>query len=329
MFQHILVPLDGSVLSEQAISLAGRLARTTGGSVTLLRVVRPPDAYEYEFSMLRSASVELDSSVHTALAEARHYLQGVATSSDLSGIKTNVLARLGWPAAMIVAVARTRDMELIIMGSRGHAGLQNGMLGSVAQAVTRSAPVPVLVLHRQATPGGLPSCMERPPRVLVPLDGSRLAEAVIEPAAHLAAALAAPGQGAIHLLRVVPLEPGSQEILDANTQERPLREAKAYLASVAERMRQGIAAGLKLSVTWSVTLNSEIAQAIIRGAEEGEDLRGTGAYGGCDLIALATHGRGGLQLLELGSVAGSLLATTRLPVLVVRPERAAVEQGMI
>jgi nucleotide-binding universal stress UspA family protein len=164
--------------------------------------------------------------------------------------------------------------------------------------------------------------------VLVPLDGSALAKVALQPAAQLVAALAAPGQGAIHLVRVVKRDTLPGEVLDPVTKEHLLHKAKTYLASVAGHVREGIAAELKLAVTWSVALDTDAADAIIRVAEIGEDPGGAGVFGGCDLIALATHGRGGLQRWTMGSVAERVLVGTTLPVFIVRPQSAATEQAV-
>ena len=70
----------------------------------------------------------------------------------------------------------------------------------------------------------------------------------------------------------------------------------------------------------SVVFDDDAAHAIIRMAENGEDAEGAGVFGRCDLIAMATHGRGGFQHWVLGSVTERVLGTTKLPMLVVRPE---------
>jgi nucleotide-binding universal stress UspA family protein len=326
MFKRILVPLDGSARAEQAIPTAGRIARATGGSVVLLRVTLPPVDYGYGPYMLRSAFTVLDQGVQEALKEATHYLEQVATSSYLAGVETDVVAETGSAAAMIFSVTEAKNIDLIVMCTHGDTGLKRWVLGSVAQKVARHAPVPVLVLHQHATIAGPHPYLERPLRVLVPLDGSALAKAALQPAAQLVAALAAPGQGAIHLVRVVKRDTLPGEVLDPVTKEHLLHKAKTYLASVAEHVREGIAAELKLAVTWSVALDTDAADAIIRVAEIGEDPGGAGVFGGCDLIALATHGRGGLQRWTMGSVAERVLVGTTLPVFIVRPQPAATEQ---
>jgi len=328
MFKRILVPLDGSALAEQAIPTAGRIARATGGSVVLLRVIIPPIEYGYGSSTLYSPFNIAEQALHDDLEEATQYLERVATSSYLAGVKTEVVAETGSAAAMIFSVTEEKNIDLIVMCTHGETGLKRWVLGSVAQKVARHAPVPVLVLHQHTTIAGPHPYLERPLRVLVPLDGSALAKAALQPAAQLVAALATPGQGAIHLVRAVKCDTLPGEVLDPVTKEHLLHNAKTYLASVSGHVREGIAAELKLAVTWSVALDTDAADAIIGVAENGEDAEGAGAFGGCNFIALATHGRGGLQRWTMGSVAERVLAGTTLPVFIVRPQPAAIEQAM-
>ena len=89
--------------------------------------------------------------------------------------------------------------------------MKRWMLGSVAQKIARYSTMPVLVLHEKGPMPTGPHLDARPLRALVPLDGSTLAKAVIEPAAQLVAALASPGEGSLHLMRVVK-PPTSQEL---------------------------------------------------------------------------------------------------------------------
>jgi len=323
MFRRILVPLDGSALAEQAIPTAGRSARATGGSVVLVQVISPPFAYGYGPYLLQPPCYMDDLALRDDLSEATSYLERVAASIHLAGVETEVEACYGSAAVMILSAAHAKNMDLIVMCSHGYTGLKRRLLGSVAQKVARHAPVPVLVLHHHTTADGPRPTLAQPMRVLVPLDGSLLARAALTPAVQLAAALAAPGQGAMHLLRVVKRETLPDEVLDPTTKEDLLHKAKIYLASVTEHLREGIAAELKVAVTWSVALETDAAKAIINVAENGEDADGTGIFAGCDCIALATHGRGGLQRWAMGSVTERVLAGTTFPVLIVRPQHAA------
>ncbi len=160
---------------------------------------------------------------------------------------------------------------------------------------------------------------ERPLRTLVPLDGSPLAEAVLSPAVHLTAALAAPGRGALHLVQVVkPFPATTEEGVVSELNAEAVQRAKAYLAQVVERL-QSTLKDVKLAVTSSVKLGDDVASTLVNLAEQGR--KDTADVGACDLIAISTHGRGGLERWVMGSVTDRVLNTTRLPMLTVRPPK--------
>ncbi len=201
MYKRILVPLDGSARAEQAIPVAARIARALGGSVILLRVVTAPvDTGKYS-----STSGYVEETVDADLTGASRHLENIAGSDELSGIKTEVKTFTGAVASAVLSAAQSFHAHLIVMCSHGYTGLKRWSLGSVADKVTRHSPIPVLVL-REGGPE-LATAEHQPVRAFVAVDGSSLSEAVVEPAAYLAAALAeaTSQQGALHLLRVVDL----------------------------------------------------------------------------------------------------------------------------
>jgi len=98
-----------------------------------------------------------------------------------------------------------------------------------------------------------------------------------------------------------------------------------YLCQLADDLRAGPGAALNLAITWSITLNHNVADALIKVAEQGRVDGGTCISGGCDILVLTTHGRSGLQRLALGSVTEHILGRTKLPLLIVRPQREQLE----
>ncbi len=324
MFKRILVPLDGSALAERAFPVAARLARATGGSVVLVRVA---NALFTPGSHLASAP-SISEAIDPELRDMESYLNTLASSEMLAGIETETKALFGSAAPTILAVAYSYDVDLIVMTSQGKTGLKRWVPGSVTQKVARHSRVPVFVLHAEGPIPAGPHPDGRPLRALVALDGSVLAKAALVPAAQLVTKLSAPARGALHLMRVVKpptlvekQAQGDQEQIE-RLRENALHRAKTYLDSVAGHLREGPLAGLNLAVTWSVAVDDDVAQAIMRMAENGEDAEGAGAFGRCDLVAMATHGRSGLQHWVLGSVTERVLSASNLPILIVRPEEA-------
>lgn len=326
MFQRILVPLDGSARAEQAISVAARIARASGGSIVLLQVCTAGIDYAWmamESSMMMQATLDADCD------RAAEYLASMARSHELEGIKTTTVVLEGAPAEAILAEVHVQAADLIVISSHRNTGLKRRVLGSVAQKVAWYSPAPVLVLHEHAGvltnmhPEGI-----RPVRILVALDGSPLAEAALEPAAYLSTVLSAPRAGALHLTEVLHLptkyEYGQNDSLAKTKQQRTV-DADAYLHTIERRLREGDLGRLNLQVTSSIANSLDIAPTLISMAENGEHMNEVAGFYGCDMVAMATHGRSGLQRWILGSVTERVLETTRLPLLIVRPQKNAIK----
>jgi nucleotide-binding universal stress UspA family protein len=319
MLKRVLVPLDGSARAEQGLPVAARLAQAVGGTVVLLRVVTIPNEF---VAYVTLEPIATQSVINATLEEARTSLERLTGSDSLAGVHTETEVLLGQAAATILSVVDSHHIDLIVLCSHSYTGMTRWMLGSVAEKVSQLAPVPVLVL-REDGPVPVPPLPQEggPLRVLIPLDGSVRAQAAIIPAAQLIAALSAPAQGALHLTRVVALP--AEVYLSQWEREAILQQAKQYLSSLADQMREGLLASpvadLKVSLTWSVTIDTDIAAAIIRGAEQGEEAEGAGVSGSSQVIAMATHGYSGLQRWVMGSITQRVLHGSKLPLLIVRP----------
>jgi len=319
MFKHILIPLDGSTRAESAIPFAARIARASGASVTLLRVVTTPidfSGYAMESPLIMQGVLDAD------VDNATSYLATIAKSTVLAGVKTTTEVLTGSPALTIVEISSSTKTNLIVMCSHGETGFKRWMLGSVAQKVARHSPVPVLVLRQGDTT--LHALVTRPMRIMVPLDGSKLAETALEPAAQLCAALSAPTQGELHLARILSppeVQENNQPVVITDTSSQVIADARAYLSSVEQRFQRGDLAHLNLQVTASFAFGTDVAEVLIEMAEDGEYLEDNEEVDGCDVIAMATHGRSGPERWTMGSVSERILGATRLPLLIVRPEK--------
>lgn len=314
MFKRILVPLDGSGHAEQALQVTARIARGSGGSVILLQVI--------DVSMFAYSYAAHPSLIEASLDGTRKYLTDLKSSSVFAGVPTEVHVAFGSVAPQIFSTVSSLQADSIVLTSRSSTDVTRWILGSVAEYVVRHAPVPVLLLRdadfRLET--GRPAC------ALVPLDGSFLAKAALEPAACLVSALAAPARGTLHLTRVVKAGKAAGEDVRKNR----VYKAERYLRLITDQAREELAAcseALNPTVTWSVTLHRDTAEGIIDAAEGGAPTEEEGRPGGCDVIAMATNGRSGLQRWVMGSVTESVLAKTRLPLLIVGPSESEGRLG--
>lgn len=312
--QTILVPLDGSLRAEGALPIAARIARTTGATLVLVRVLSL--ASESWPAILTTNPLLAEAVVETSLAEAADYLERIAASPELAGLPLQLKTPHGPVAPAILSIATSSRSNLIVLCRHGATGLTRWVLGSVARAIVWHTSVPVLVLSEGGTHlGSSPADLAQPLRMLIPLDGSATANAALEPGASMLAALAAPGQKtALHLACVVK---------PSHAMDRELTQAKAFLHQTTALIQRGSLAPLiahqGMTVTWSVLLDADVASALLRVVEQGEETAGAGVFGGCQILAMATHGRGGVLRLVLGSIAERVLSATRHPILLVHP----------
>jgi nucleotide-binding universal stress UspA family protein len=286
MFRTILVPLDGSSFAEHALPWALSIARRAPASLDLVRG-------HVLYALLEPASswVPYDPATDAEHRyEEQRYLDDTARRlAAVAPVATSTAVVLGLEADGILDYLDAGNADLVVMATHGRGPLGRLIFGSVADCVVRCSTTPVLLIHaREPAPELLPEPVVR--RVLIPLDGSALAEQVLGPAADLAQVLEAPCE----LLRVIDPTDGEVE-----------QEAEAYLKSVAARLRDH---GLRVATR--VVAGRNAAGSILA------EVRGD------DVIALATHGRGGIGRILLGSVADRVIRTATCPVLVYRPALA-------
>jgi nucleotide-binding universal stress UspA family protein len=287
----VLVPLDGSELAERAIGPARQIAAARRASVLLLQVVAPHGPAE------RGLAVP-------ALEQAGQYLAGVADRLRAGGVTVLVEACAGQPAEQIAAQATLWGSDLVVMSTHGRGGFDELVHGSVADAVVRAASVPVLLVSARGGP--------RPEiageTVLVAVDGSSFAEAALGQAAELARELAIP----VTVLQAVWYLPSMVEGLAPTfgRLDRMVAEGRAYVDGLVAQLR-----GAGVEAHGEVMVGPPVAA-----------IRGCADQRGAALIVMATHGRGAVGRLALGSVAHEVLTRTSHPVLLVRqPPAAAAE----
>ena len=323
MFKRILVPLDGSECAEYALPIATHIARAHHAALILLRVV--PTLVEYApYLRMPGIPVEFEQQVaEEDVAQAKKYLETIVAKEQMGDIPYEIQTPIAQDdtgiARYILSFIQLCEIDLVVMCSHGHTGLRHWTLGRVAHKLVRHCPVPVFVLRRNgdvlhAHVG------QSAVRVLVGLDGSQLAETALEPAIQLSAALSSPMAGALHLVRVLPL-PAPRGIFRhegfAEARERIIAEEKNYLDGIAQCIRTDDEEHASLSISSFLAIQQDVASSLIGIAEEGKDVDHIPGFTGCDVIALTTHGRSGLDHWALGSIAERILEKTALPLLVV------------
>ncbi len=179
MFRQILIPLDGSPVAEQVLPLAKMLVLRFQSSVVLLRVIEP-------IHVRRRAEGEVfrnDDQVELLRGSALEYLETIH-HDFAAGIPVEREVRVGSPATVILDLAESAPVDLIAMATHGHTGLQRWVYGSVADKVLSSARLPILLVRASEGPRAFGPIK----RILVPLDGSTLAERALILARQLAKA---------------------------------------------------------------------------------------------------------------------------------------------
>jgi nucleotide-binding universal stress UspA family protein len=302
MFNRILVPLDGSPVAEHALDTAADLAHRAGATL-LLAHANTPDNYIYVEGM-----PVVDEAGNTLYGTHEHeYLRRMskrARESHALNTEIRVLEHTGSSSAeMLADYIAEAHADLVIMTTHGRGGMERLWLGSVADALVRTTHVPILLLR----PDGPGSILASIHRVLVPLDGSALADKVLTKGLQLAELLGVP----LDLMTVVPVSVGmtvspygAPGMAQDASFERRMEEAQNYLDSTAKTLPPH--AG---KVKTHVAVSGHVANSII---ETAQNAPGT-------LIAMTTHARRGLQKLFLGSVADKIVRASNGPVLLYRP----------
>ena len=145
MYHNILVPTDGSAAAKSAISHAVDIASVCEATIHGLHVIPTADLRIRPKSKTakRLAAGEFDAvpEAHTYGKNATHEVVAAATEADLPATQA---ITAGWPYAEIIEYARENEIDLIVMGRRGHTGVGRLLLGSTTERVIRNTSIPVL-----------------------------------------------------------------------------------------------------------------------------------------------------------------------------------------
>ncbi|MDE2968582.1 MAG: universal stress protein [Chloroflexota bacterium] len=307
MFKRILTPLDGSTLSEGILPYVRALAPALGARVELLHTHSSMTTYELE-DMEGEEHASIMAALEPVQTRLRNqsvsYLSQVAHGLADLGVETRVSVRIGSPSDQIVDVAEQEPDTLIAMSTHGRAGVGRWLMGSVTDRVLHTTMTPMLVVHPERFSPS-PDSATAIQTLIVPLDGSDLAETVLP----IAGAVAAAAGAGVHLVRVLD-EAGRSamsvgQLAEAGVSEgtREEGDASEYLGGKAEDLRRG-----------GVT---EVHTMVVRGnpAEEIEELSRNTPN---SMLVACTHGRSGVGRAVMGSVTDRLVRHSGHPTLVVR-----------
>ncbi len=290
MFKHIMVPLDGSLLAERAIAPAVSIAEAMSAHLTFLRVVP-------QFAILAADPMLYEEMNRLGEDESISYLRATVEEHNLP-VPVDVICETGQPADTIIQYAEQHDVDLIIMSSHGRSGLNRWVYGSVAERVLRQGPCATAIINARAV-HELPEKR----KILVPLDGSELAERALEPGRELAKAMEAD----LYLLRVTTsahqmLETVSMQEVFSEIQEKEVKEADDYLKS-----KYVDAAG-----------NNVFSEVVLAEVSVAETIVDYAADREVDMIVMSSHGRTGLQRWVYGSVAEKVLRSACCATMIIR-----------
>lgn len=305
MFEHLLVPLDGSRLAEAALPAAATLSKTLGARVTLIHVIE------------RGAPQEIHGEQHLSdPTEASAYLSEVAARAFSPGVRVEQhvhTAEVKDVARSIVEHADELGPDLVVMCTHGRGGVRTWLLGSIAQQVVALRATPVLLIQPDgvaATPDF--ACQ----RLLVPLDGNPDHEQGLVVAAALARACAAD----LHLLMAIPtLGTLSGE---HGAAARLLPTATSAWLDMSE---ESAGAHLRQRAIDMQALGLRAATEVCRGDPAGA-IAHTAQRVQSDLIVMGTHGKRGMNAFWSGSVAAQVCSRSRVPLLLV-PVRESGSNG--
>lgn len=296
MSASILVPLDGSSFGEYALPVALGIARRGGARVHVVHVHEPPLPLVHPYGV-----TPYDDRIDREMLESeRAYLDGVARMCrERCGLVVRPRMLSAPVVNSLVSYASEAAIDLIVMTTHGRGGINRAWLGSVADALVRRTSVPVLLLRPHDGSAEI-DCEPRTQHILIPMDGSELSQGILEPAIALAE---------VSQARITLLEVTSPVYVNAEEQGAEREHATQRMEQIAARLRER---GLETDVV--VATHALPAVAILDHA----------AHRGVDLIALATHGRGGWSRVALGSVADKVVRGSMMPVLLYRPPGASV-----
>lgn len=299
---RILVAIDFSAQSEEALVQATAVATRTGGSVVLLWV---DDRSSTTAAVYGTAIEQIEQLVEEQYRASAARLRELADRAAAQGIAVSHRIEQGHPDELILRVARDMAADLVVTGTKGLTGFRHFFLGSVAEKVVRMSTTNVLVARGTSA---------RFRRILVPTDFSRASEKAL----RLAGELAEPG-AEIELFHVWQYPPGTHGVFTAAPSGGPLADLRDHI--VTQNAREGSALRERHGAPDRVI---RFAQEYGAAAASIQERLEKEPY---DLVAMGTHGYRGVRRFLLGSVAEATVRHAPCAVLVAHADEDAEDQA--
>jgi nucleotide-binding universal stress UspA family protein len=294
--ERIAVLLDGSTYAAQAIPYAKAVCQATGAKLTLL-------------SSVKNHTQQLRDQYEATHLQRLTYLDGVAIDLGEEGIKAEAQVRPGFLADVTETVVKDQNINLVITSTRGKSANPHWLSGGVSSKLMRKITTPVLLVHAHDESDGREPKMGR---ILVSLDGSIFSERVLPYARALASAFSSE-----LVLLAVPEVP---EVEDYRAPAEAVEAIRSMTVTNMENFLNAVARSLrqdKIEVR-TITTGSLPVRTIVSVSDEEQ----------ADIIMLTSRGRGGWDLLFMGSVAERVVAQTDKAVFMMpihdRPEKETV-----
>jgi nucleotide-binding universal stress UspA family protein len=290
--RSIFVPLDGSAGSERALPYAKGLAEALHGEIVLMIA-----AYVSDIPGHGAWSQEM---VFYPEKTCTAYLDDVRDRMSVPAAE--VMAKAGYPHEAILEAAEEAHAAVIVVSTHGRSGINRWMYGSTAGNLLHKSHIPLLMVGKNVPAIQGPGAFS-PKHVLLPLDGSEMAEAALPYAVELADACGAK----ITLIRVAPFPTEAYPLLVPQTFWPDIdEELKAGAKEYLERVRSTLERPAEIRV-----LQGHSSEVLLQFVEDAA----------VDLVVMTTHARAGIQRSVLGSTADRVLQG-HAPVLLIRPDAA-------
>ena len=316
MYRNVVVLLDGSELAEGVLPHVIEVIRERSSHVHLLSVSPVARGVAPTGVDVHASSTDVPAERSRIQRELVEYLRFVAQRLEPVAANVWLAVRYGRPADEILTFVGDVGADLIAMSTHGRSGISRWVFGNVADRVLRGAACPVLLVRAGGDAGGAEGAegaVIAPlpyQRILVPLDGSELAEQIVpyvkalvrsnQTRVHLASVLTS-GRADRTVTLLTSHPPGLQ--LATTGLEYTQVQLQTYLRSVAAALRE----------------QGAVVHVAIRRGSPADEVLACAVEIEADLIAMTTHGSSGASRWVYGSVAGKVLQGANNPVLLVRP----------